>query len=111
MLSNPPADLPVPLRARTSITCKLADIGRTGCPVVRRECAWMISKICRRRTNRSYGSARRLELHLVLERGLDEPVKERMRLVRLGEELRVELAREEVGMVLQLDEFGKIAVG
>jgi hypothetical protein len=56
-------------------------------------------------------SASRLDLHLMLERGFDERVEERMRLVWLGEELGVELAGEEIRVILQLDQLGKVAVG
>ena len=46
-----------------------------------------------------------------LVRGGDEAFEQRMRLVRLAHEFRVELARHKKGMVFQLDDFHQLAVG
>ncbi len=42
--------------------------------------------------------ASRLQHRVVIHRGFDEAVEERMRVVRLAEELRMELAGDEIGM-------------
>ena len=43
-------------------------------------------------------------------RGGDETLEQRMRLVRLAQEFRMELAGDEKRMVLQLDDFHQLAV-
>ena len=47
----------------------------------------------------------------VLVRGSDETLEQRMRLVRLAQEFRVELARDEKWMVFQFDDLDEFAVG
>ena len=47
---------------------------------------------------------------MVLHGGFDEAVEKRMRVVRLAEELRVELAGDEVGVRGQFDDLGEIAL-
>jgi hypothetical protein len=49
-------------------------------------------------------------MHAVVDGG-DEAPEERMRLVRFAQELGMELGRQEVGMVGQLDDFHQLAVG
>ena len=46
----------------------------------------------------------------LLVRRRDETFEQRMRLVRLAQEFRMELARDEKRMVLQLDHFHQFAV-
>ena len=47
----------------------------------------------------------------VLVRGGDEALEQRMRLVRLAQELRMELARNEERVILQFDDLNKLVVG
>src|SRR5256885_971860 len=56
------------------------------------------------------GPSQRLLVNLLVRRG-DEGFEQRMRLVRLAQELRVKLAREEKRVVRQLDDFDELAVG
>ena len=46
----------------------------------------------------------------LLQRGLNEVAKEKVGLVRLGFELRMELAGHEPGMVLQLNDLNEIII-
>ena len=54
-----------------------------------------------------------LLLHLdpLLQRGADEAVEDGVGMVRAGEELGVELAGHEEGVILQLDDLSQLAIG
>ena len=45
-----------------------------------------------------------------LVRGGDETLEQRMRLVRLAQKFRMELARDKEGMILQLDDLDQFVV-
>lgn len=45
-----------------------------------------------------------------LVRGGDEPFEQRMRLVRLAQELRMELARQKERVILQFDDFNQLSI-
>jgi hypothetical protein len=46
----------------------------------------------------------------MLVRGGNEPLEQRMRLVRLAQKFRVELARDEKRMILEFDDFDELGV-
>ena len=52
-----------------------------------------------------------VSIALIRQRRAQEALEQRMRLVRLGLELGMELAGEEPGVIAQLDQFDELAVG